>query len=157
VASSLVGKERATLRLSPGSGQFRENCQAFSQPCFLPPAILMQREQRLRRNQDFQRVRRLGQSRTNPMAVLAFLPNNLEHSRVGFVVSKRIGGAVQRNRIKRQMREAVRLQWAALKPGFDLVFIARQPVKMMPYAEMAQTIKHLLKSAGLLCKQEQVE
>jgi ribonuclease P protein component len=91
------------------------------------------------------------------MAVLAFLPNDLEHSRVGFVVSKRLGGAVQRNRIKRQMREVVRLQSAALKPGFDLVFIARQPIREAPYAEMAQTIKYLLKSAGLLCKQEQVE
>jgi ribonuclease P protein component len=55
------------------------------------------------------------------------------------------------------MREAVRLQWAALKPGFDLVFIARQPIKAAPYAEMAQTLKYLLKSAGLWCKQEQVE
>ena len=91
------------------------------------------------------------------MAVLAFLPNGLEHSRVGFVVSKQIGGAVQRNRIKRQMREVVRLQWRVLKPGFDLVFIARQPLREAPYAEMAQTIKYLLKSAGLLCKQEQVE
>ncbi len=91
------------------------------------------------------------------MAVLAFLPNDLGHSRVGFVVSKRLGGAVQRNRIKRQMREAIRLQLAALKPGFDLVFIARQPIKEMPYAEMAQGLRNLLKSAGLLCKQEQVE
>jgi ribonuclease P protein component len=117
----------------------------------------MQREQRLRRNHDFQRVRRLGQSRTNPMAVLAFLPNDLAYSRVGFVVSKRIGGAVQRNRIKRRMREVVRLQLKALKPGFDLVFIARQPIKETPYAEIAQAIKYLLKSADLLCKQEQVE
>jgi ribonuclease P protein component len=153
----MAGKALAGLRLSPGSGQPGEKRQAFSQPYFLSPLILMRREQRLRRNHDFQRVRRLGQSRTNPMAVLAFLPNDLEHSRVGFVVSKRIGGAVQRNRIKRQMREAVRLQWAALKPGFDLVFIARQPIKAAPYAEMAQTLKYLLKSAGLWCKQEQVE
>ena len=91
------------------------------------------------------------------MAVLTFLPNDLAFSRVGFVVSKRIGGAVQRNRLKRQMREAVRLQGAALRPGFDLVFIARQPIKEAPYAEIAQSIKYLLKSADLLCKQEQVE
>jgi ribonuclease P protein component len=117
----------------------------------------MKREQRLRRNSDFQRVRRLGQSRTSPMAVLVFLPNDLEYSRVGFVVSKRLGRAVKRNRIKRQMREAVRLRWAAIKPGFDLVFIARQPIQEALYPEISATIAHLLNLSGLWCKQEQVE
>lgn len=117
----------------------------------------MKREQRLRRNSDFQRVRRLGQSRTSPMAVLVFMPNDLKDSRVGFVVSKRLGRAVKRNRIKRQMREAVRRRGAGIKPGFDLVFIARQPIKEAFYPDISETMANLLKSAGLWCKQEQVE
>jgi ribonuclease P protein component len=121
------------------------------------PAVPMKQEQRLRRSDDFQRVRHLGQSRTNTMMVLAYLPNNLDHNRVGFVVSKRLGRAVKRNRIKRQMREAVRSQMAGLKPGFDLVFIARQPIKEASFTEISQVIMYLLKLASLLCNQEQVE
>ena len=82
--------------------------------------------------------------------VLAFLRNELDHSRFGFVVSKRIGKAVQRNKIKRRMREATRLRLAKIKPGFDLVFIARQPIAQASYADIEQTLELLLEKSGLL-------
>ena len=110
----------------------------------------MKRQYRLRRNSDFQRVRRFGKFHASPLMVLAFLRNELDHSRFGFVVSKRIGKAVQRNKIKRRMREATRLRLAKIKPGFDLVFIARQPIAQASYADIEQTLELLLEKSGLL-------
>ena len=110
----------------------------------------MKRKYRLRRNSDFQHVRQVGKSYASPILVLAFLQNELDHSRFGFVVNKRLGKAVHRNKIKRRMREAVRLQVEQIKPGFDLVFIARKPANQATYAEIATAITHLLKTANLI-------
>ena len=109
----------------------------------------MRRKYRLRRNNDFQQVRQHGKFNASPLMVLAFLRNELDHSRFGFVVSKRLGKAVQRNKIKRRMREATRLRIPQIKPGFDLVLIARQPIREANYTEIEQSLQHLLKKSGL--------
>jgi ribonuclease P protein component len=109
----------------------------------------MKRKYRLRRNNDFERVRYAGQSIASPLLVLAFLRNNLDHSRFGFVVSKRLGKAVQRNKIKRRSREAVRLRLAQIKPGYDLVFIARKFASEASYVDLAEGMEKLLKKADL--------
>ena len=110
----------------------------------------MKRKYRLRRNSDFQQVRQNGKFYASPIMVLAFLRNELDHSRFGFVVSKRLGKAVQRNKVKRQMREAARLRISQVKPGFDLVFIAGQPIRQATYADIEQSLEYLLKKSGLL-------
>jgi ribonuclease P protein component len=109
----------------------------------------MKQQYRLRRNSDFQRVRQLGKFHASPLMVLAFLQNGLDHSRFGFVVSRRLGKAVNRNKIKRRMREATRLRLLGIKPGFDLVFIARQPISRVEYADIERWLDHLLKKANL--------
>ena len=81
--------------------------------------------------------------------VLAFLRNELDHSRFGFAVSKRIGNAVQRNKIKRRIREATRLRLSYIKPGFDCVFTARQPIREASYHDIEQTLEYLLKKNDL--------
>lgn len=109
----------------------------------------MKRQDRLRRNSDFQRVRREGKFHASPLMVLAFLQNELDHSRFGFVVSKRLGKAVRRNKIKRRMREAIRLQLPHLKPGFDVVLIARQPINRASYTQIEQDLANLLTKSDL--------
>ncbi len=112
----------------------------------------MQRKYRLRRNSDFQRVRRDGKFYASPLMALAFLRNELDYSRFGFVVSKKLGGAVERNKVKRRLREATRLRVNQIKPGFDLVFIARPPASQASYAELERFLAGLLIRADLLVR-----
>ena len=111
----------------------------------------MERKYRLRLNADFQRVRQKGRSWANRLVVLCALPNELEHSRFGFAASKRIGKAVVRNRVRRRMREAVRLRFVAIQEGWDMVFIARSAIADSNHAELSSAVEDLLTRANL-CK-----
>jgi ribonuclease P protein component len=104
---------------------------------------------RIRKNERFQEIRKLGRSYTDKLLVLCLLPNHLPYSRCGFSVSSRIGNAVHRNRIKRRLREAMRLRMDTIKPGWDLVFIARHPIRSADYQEMDTACARLLRRAQL--------
>lgn len=110
----------------------------------------MKRRYRVQANQRFQEIRRLGRSYSNEHLVLCILPNSLPYSRYGFSVSSRIGNAVTRNRIKRRLREAVRLRMDSIQPGWDLVFIARNPIRSADYHQMDAACARLIRRAHLL-------
>ena len=95
-------------------------------------------------------MRREGRSWAHPLLVLCSLPNDLEHSRFGFSVSHWVGKAVVRNRAKRLMREATRLRQGDIKEGWDLVFIARNPIRDADFNQVDQAVQQLLRRAGLL-------
>jgi ribonuclease P protein component len=65
-------------------------------------------------------------------------------------VSKRIGGAVVRNKVKRRLREAARARQALVEPGYDLVFVARKPIAEAEYQQVDQAVDELLKRSGVL-------
>ena len=111
----------------------------------------MRRKYRLRANADFQRIRRQGKSFAQPLLVIAVLSNGLDHSRFGFVVGRRIGKAVDRNRIKRRMRESVRVrvQRDRIGEGWDVVLIARRPMRNASFHQVDEAIGLLLRRAGL--------
>jgi ribonuclease P protein component len=105
---------------------------------------------RVRENERFQEIRRHGRSYSNHQLVLCVLPNNLPYSRFGFSVSRRIGKAVLRNQIKRRLREAVRLRMDQIQTGWDLVFIARNPIRNADFHEIDAACARLLRRASLL-------
>ena len=79
-------------------------------------------------------------------------PTQLPGSRYGFVVSKRVGKAVVRNRVKRQLREIIRQ--LILKPGTDIVLSARPQAAQAEYAALNTAVLDLLAQAGLLIKND---
>ena len=107
----------------------------------------MQRRFRLTRSQEFSRIRGEGKSAANRFLVILFLPNGLERSRFGFLVSRRIGNAVVRNKVKRKLREAVRV--TPVKAGWDAVFIARIGAVRAKFQELKQATDHLLRQTHL--------
>jgi ribonuclease P protein component len=110
----------------------------------------MQRADRLRSSADFQRVRGLKQSLVHPLLILYTAPNEVGHPRLGVSVSRRIGKAVVRNRVRRRIRESVRLQWNALRGARDLLFIARGPSAEADWEALRRAVDELLRRAGLL-------
>ena len=105
---------------------------------------------RLRQSSRFQQIRTEGRWRTHRLAAIGVLANGLDCSRCGFSVGKRIGNAVARNCVRRRLREAVRLQWESVAPGWDIVFAAREPVCTAAYADIAAAVHTLLERAAVV-------
>ena len=82
------------------------------------------------------------------LLVVRALPNGLPVSRCGFSISKRVGKAVIRNKVKRRFREIMRQ--APLKNGWDIVLIARPVVATADYASIRKAVEELLTRARLL-------
>lgn len=109
----------------------------------------MQQYQRLRRSEDFQRLREVGVAHRNRLLVVSFSQNELMHNRYGFIVGKQLGNAVTRNRIRRRLREVVRALDSLLIPGYDVVLIARQPLAEQPFDAVVRTVNELFRRAEL--------
>jgi len=100
------------------------------------------------RPEQYEQVHRRGSFWGGQLLMMKALPNGLDHHRYGLVVGKKVGGAVERNRVKRRLRQALRP--LAVKPGWDIVFIARAGAAEITYARLKELACKLMNRAGLL-------
>ena len=104
----------------------------------------------VKENHEFRRIYRKGKSAVSPAIVMYCLRNRQGRSRLGITVSTKLGGAVVRNRVRRQLREIYRLNRAALLPGYDVILVARVKAVHTPYRKLEDAYRHLAAQLGLL-------
>lgn len=115
--------------------------------CFRP-------RHRLRTPAEFKRVFAGRRSASDNLLVVYGLENGRSHARLGLSVSRKVGGAVLRNRWKRLLREAFRLQLAQLPPGLDLVIVPRADAS--PELEpLRQSLRRLARRVAERIRKEQ--
>lgn len=110
---------------------------------------MLSKPYRLKKNADIQELRRAGRSWSNHELVLIVRANDKPVSRFAFSVSRRIGHAVTRNRIKRLMRESIRRSLPHIQAGRDVLLIARAPARTASYTEIDSAVMQLLRQAQL--------
>lgn len=103
---------------------------------------------RLRKRAEFLAVRR-GEKRRGRLFLLEVLDRGDEGApRVGFTVTKKVGNAVVRNRVRRRLKEAVRTHVAGdMAPGSDYVIVGREDVLTAPFAEIRTELSRRLRKA----------
>jgi ribonuclease P protein component len=102
----------------------------------------------LRKKAQFAAVYESGNTSLDKYLVLRSLSNDLEYSRFGYSVNKKLGKAVVRNRVKRLLKEVARS--LPVCEGFDIVFIARSNSAHATYAELEHSVRRLLKNVKAL-------
>lgn len=112
----------------------------------------MQKRFRLTRSDDFKRVRQMGKSFAHPLAVLVIQNNQNKNVRVGVTAGKAIGNAVQRNRAKRLLREAMRILIPNTASGIDLILVARPKLVTSSLSDVTSALTNLLQRANLFTK-----
>lgn len=112
--------------------------------------MLMEEFISINQNRDFQRAYSRGKSFVGPALVTYVLKNRKSALRMGITTSKKTGNAVHRNRSRRVIREAFRTLPGEVRPGFDLIFVARAKTPAMKSTELRQVMERQLKSAGVL-------
>lgn len=107
--------------------------------------------ERLRSNAEFQQVYKEGTSFTEGQVVLYLLRiDDLSVRQIGFSVSKKLGKAVVRNKIKRRLREVYRHMLPELPHGYRAIVVARRSAAEAEYKQLERSVRGVLAKAGLL-------
>ena len=104
----------------------------------------------LKLNHVFRRLYGRGKSAVNPCLALYCRRNNLGYSRLGLTVGVKLGKAVVRNRVRRRLREIYRTNEEKIRPGYDIVVVARVRACHSRYAELQRQFLRTADKLGLL-------
>lgn len=112
----------------------------------------------LRGSENFSKVYSRGKSVGDRYVVIFYRENGLDHNRIAFLASKKVGNAVTRNRARRLMKESVRTLDEKISvdsirttdnTGYDIIFIARKTIAGKKCADVSKSIEHALKKTDL--------
>ncbi len=108
----------------------------------------MKRKERITKPRQYAEVYGKGKSYPSELIVLRTLPNNLDYSRYGLSISKKVGNAVTRNKLKRRLKEISRME--PFEPGWDVVFMIRPAAAEASFASLKKSVETLLTKAEIL-------
>ena len=104
----------------------------------------------LKKNHEFRRLYQKGKSAVTPCFAVYCQKNRRKLSRLGITTGAKVGKAVERNRIRRRVRDIYRRARPRMIPGYDLVIVARTRAAQARYREMEQQLHGALRRLGLL-------
>ena len=105
---------------------------------------------RIRKNSEFSKIYQDSRSFAAKNLVLFVRKREDSMLKIGFSVSKKNGKAHERNLIKRRLRALAWEELRKMHPGYDLVFLARAPIKAASYQEIKRDMNYLLKKSGVI-------
>ena len=134
-----------------------EQCLGQSTSTVLPRLILGMRNMKfsssLKLNHIFRRLYHTG-GQANGYLILYARKNRTSTNRAGITVSKKLGKAHIRNRIRRRLREVYRLNESKFQPGWDIVVVARSRCLSAEFSKLTESYLSLAKKAGILVSEE---
>ena len=104
----------------------------------------------LSRPQDFAALQSDGTLRSHPLLLVRFLRTDLDTTRFGLSTGRKLGGAVVRNRVRRRLREALRVMVPSFQPGWDVLIIARPGMVNADQEALVWALRRLLARGGVL-------
>ena len=104
----------------------------------------------LRYKRDFDRLYKKGRSVADKYVVVFYIDNGLGYSRKAFLASKKVGGAISRNRARRLMKESFRKLEHEIQPGNDVLVIARNSIVGTGCAEVELSMRKALTKSKLI-------
>ncbi|HUQ92823.1 MAG TPA: ribonuclease P protein component [Bryobacteraceae bacterium] len=113
------------------------------------PSFSFPKKRRLLRSKDFRRVYDHGSRFSGPLFTAFLLANSdLQGPRIGFTVPRALGRAVRRNRMRRRVREAIRLEAAMIGPQWDVVINPRKALHDAPWEAICREVRKLVLRCG---------
>ena len=110
-----------------------------------PPRLVM-----LSKPEDFAALQGAGTVRSHPLLVVRIRWTGLEETRFGLSTGRKLGGAVVRNKVRRRLRETLRVMAPSFQPGWDVLIIARPTVIGADFQTVAGVLQNLLRRGGVL-------
>jgi len=104
----------------------------------------------LTKNYEFKRLYNKGKSAASKYVVVYCIRNKTTGNRIGITVSTKLGGAVQRNRIRRRLKEIYRINEHLLRTGFNIVLVARMKSRYARWSELESSVLSLFEQLGLI-------
>ncbi len=112
----------------------------------------MKRRFRLTRSNEIKRVRREGRSYAHPLVVLVVQKTSGNICKIAVITGRSVGGAVDRNRVRRRLRAICDKNLPVLKSGFEAILIARTRAKSASFEELSESVVNVFERAGLIDK-----
>ncbi len=110
-----------------------------------PPRLVM-----VSRPRDFVTLQGSGTTRSHPLLLVRIMRTDLETTRFGLSTGRKLGGAVVRNRVRRRLREALRVMAPSFQPGWDVLIIARPALVEADHDAMVAALRRVLRRGGVL-------